>query len=48
VRIQKSSGHARLDEAAVTAVRKALFLPYRENGVALVAKALVPVRFELR
>jgi protein TonB len=46
--VQKSSGHVRLDEAALAAVRKALFVPYRENGVARVAQALVPIRFELR
>jgi len=45
--VQKSSGHSRLDAAAVAAVRSALFRPYRENGVALPAQALVPIRFEL-
>jgi protein TonB len=45
--VQKSSGHSRLDAAAVAAVRRALFRPYRENGVALPAQTLVPIRFEL-
>jgi protein TonB len=47
VLVQRSSGHARLDSAAIAAVRRALFRPYRENGVAMPAQALVPIRFEL-
>lgn len=48
VRVHKSSGHDRLDEAALDAVRGALFRPYTENGVPAPAYALIPIRFELR
>lgn len=45
--IERSSGFARLDEAALAAVRKARFRPYTENGQAQSGWALVPVSFEL-
>jgi periplasmic protein TonB len=48
LRVHKSSGHQRLDDAALAAVRGALFKPYTENGVAAQAYALIPIRFELR
>jgi protein TonB len=47
VELLQSSGVERLDQAALEAVRAALFQPYRENGVAAPAVALVPIRFEL-
>jgi protein TonB len=47
VQISQSSGHARLDEAALAAVQKARFKPYIENGVAAEGWALVPIHFEL-
>lgn len=47
VSVYRSSGHERLDRAAVQAVRRARFHPYRENEQARPASALVPVRFEL-
>ncbi|GJJ04464.1 hypothetical protein RugamoR64_50020 [Duganella rhizosphaerae] len=45
--VEKSSGSARLDEAARVAVMGALFKPYMENGKALSVYALVPVKFRL-
>ncbi len=45
--VEHSSGFARLDEAALAAVRKARFRPYTENGQAQSGWALVPVSFEL-
>ena len=48
VRILRSSGHARLDEAAVEAVRAALFRPYVAAGRAQAAYVRVPVEFALR
>jgi protein TonB len=47
LRLQSSSGHRRLDEAAMTAMREARFRPYTENGVAQRVWALVPIHFEL-
>lgn len=47
VLVARSSGFARLDDAAVTAVRAARFAPYTENGIALVVWTQVPIEFEL-
>lgn len=47
VTIDRSSGHQALDEAARDAVLKSLFRPYRENGEARLAVAIVPVEFSL-
>ncbi len=47
VQVEQSSGHARLDEAAVTGVRKARFKPYTENGRPVAGWARIPVPFEL-
>jgi protein TonB len=47
VLVSRSSGHARLDEAAASSLRAARFAPYTENGVALVVWTLVPIEFEL-
>ena len=47
VLVSRSSGHARLDESAASAVRQARFAPYTENGVALVVWTHVPIDFEL-
>lgn len=44
VKVQKSSGHERLDDAAVLAMQSARFRPYTENGVAY--KALVDIPFD--
>jgi len=47
VQVSASSGFARLDEAAVSAVRKARFKPYTENGQATAGWTYVPINFEL-
>lgn len=47
VTIDRSSGHEALDAAAREAVLKSLFRPYRENGEARLAVAIVPVEFSL-
>jgi protein TonB len=47
VLLSRSSGHTRLDESASTSMRAARFVPYSENGVALVVWTLVPIEFEL-
>ncbi len=47
VSIYRSSGHPRLDEAACTAVQRAVFKPYLDGGIARAAVALVPVEFSL-
>ena len=47
VEIQKSSGSARLDEAAKQALLRALFKPYMEDGKALPVYAIVPINFQL-
>ncbi|CAM5789355.1 energy transducer TonB [Castellaniella caeni] len=44
VKVQKSSGYERLDDAAVLAMQSARFRPYTENGVAY--KALVDIPFD--
>jgi protein TonB len=48
VDVLRSSGHARLDVAAVEAVRSALFRPYVADGRARAAYVRVPVEFALR
>ncbi len=45
--LNKSSGFARLDEAALSAVQKARFKPYTENGRAVSGWAYIPIEFEL-
>ena len=47
VQLSRSSGHPRLDEAALAAIRKARFKPWIENGQATAGWAFVPVKFEL-
>ncbi|HSW04120.1 energy transducer TonB [Aquabacterium sp.] len=47
VQVNKSSGHSRLDDAAVAAVHKARFKPYTENGRPIEGWALIPIHFEL-
>ncbi|KOF53695.1 energy transducer TonB [Achromobacter sp. DMS1] len=46
--IDTSSGYPRLDDAALTAARKARFKPYTRNGVAYPAKAKIPFDFVMR
>lgn len=47
VEVQKTSGSARLDEAARHAVLRAAFKPFIEDGRAVAAYAIVPIRFQL-
>lgn len=47
LRLLRSSGHSRLDESALAAVRAARFKPYTENGVPLSVWTTVPIVFEL-
>lgn len=46
--VEVSSGFARLDEAAVSAVAKWRFLPARQGDRALAAEVLVPIVFTLK
>lgn len=45
--VVRSSGHARLDEAALATVRATRFKPYTENGVAMPFWVVMPLIFEL-
>jgi protein TonB len=45
--VQKASGSKILDRAALQAVKKARFKPYRENGVAVAVYTLIPIAFTL-
>lgn len=45
--VNRSSGHPRLDDAALAAVQKARFKPYTENGQAIAGWAFIPIDFEL-
>lgn len=47
IEIQKSSGSARLDDAARQAVARALFKPFIDDGKAAAAFAIVPITFQL-
>jgi len=47
LQVSRSSGHPRLDEAALAAVRKARFKPYTENARAVAGWAFIPLEFEL-
>ncbi len=47
VQLATSTGFARLDEAALAAVRNCRFRPYLENGVAVAGWAAIPIEFEL-
>ena len=46
-KVQKTSGSTILDRAAVQAVKKARFKPYRENGEAQAVYTLIPIAFSL-
>jgi protein TonB len=48
VAVQGSSGHAALDESAVSAVRAARFRPYSEGGMPQAVWVLVPINFVLQ
>ena len=45
--VMRTSGHPRLDDAALAAVQKARFRPPSENGQAMSGYAQVPVDFQL-
>lgn len=47
VQVSQSSGFARLDDAAVAAVKQARFKPYTENGLPMAGWAFIPLSFEL-
>ncbi len=47
VQLARSTGFARLDDAALAAVRDCRFKPYLENGVAVAGWAAIPIEFEL-
>lgn len=47
VELKHSSGSARLDEAALAAVRKWRFVPARKGGDAVAAWVLIPISFRL-
>ncbi|MBC7955188.1 MAG: energy transducer TonB, partial [Cytophagales bacterium] len=47
VQVLQSSGHVRLDESAVAAVKQARFKPYTQNGVPTAGWARIPIPFEL-
>jgi periplasmic protein TonB len=48
IQIERSSGYARLDDAARNAVEKALFRPHEVNGIAQPAQVLIPIEFTRR
>lgn len=48
VRVERSSGFERLDDAARSAVMKALFRPYEVNGVKQPTQVLIPIEFTRR
>ena len=47
VQVQRSSGHARLDEQAVWAMRQARFIPHTEDGRAIEVEVVAPIEYSL-
>lgn len=47
VQVEKSSGYARLDEAALAAVERARLKPHTENGQPVEGWARIPIDFDL-
>lgn len=47
VRLQRSSGHPRLDEQALWAMRQARFHPHTENGTAIEVEVVAPIDYPL-
>ena len=47
VQVSTTSGHVRLDDAAVAAVQKTRFKPYTQNGQPTAGWASIPINFEL-
>ena len=48
VDVQKSSGFARLDEAARQAAMRAMFKPHLEDGRPVAVYALIPINFSIQ
>jgi len=48
VSLQRSSGHGRLDEQAMWAMRRARFKPQTENGVPIEWIVIAPLQYELQ
>ena len=48
VALYKTSGHERLDKAAMEAVWRWRFVPARQNGHPVAGAVIVPIRFDLR
>lgn len=48
VRIEKSSGHMKLDSSALETVKKWRFLPARKNNIPVPSDVIVPIRFQLK
>lgn len=48
VDVQKSSGFARLDEAARQAAMRAMFKPHLEDGKPVAVYALIPINFSIQ
>ena len=47
IEIRKSSGYGVLDDSALDAVRKWVFIPGKKNGSAISSWVVVPIRFDL-
>lgn len=47
VGVQRSSGHARLDEQALWAMRQARFKPHTENGQPVELEVIAPIEYTL-
>ena len=47
VQLQRSSGHARLDEQALWAMRQARFKPHTENGIPIELEVTAPIEYAL-
>jgi protein TonB len=48
VTLHQTSGHSRLDQAALQAVKRWRFVPARQGEVAIASTVIVPVAFSLR
>ena len=48
VRVERSAGHAELDQSAIDAVRRWRFEPARRNGVPVAEPVQLPVVFKLQ
>ncbi|MDP2007508.1 MAG: energy transducer TonB [Rubrivivax sp.] len=47
VRVQRSSGHTRLDEQALWAMRQARFQPHTQDGAAIEVEVVAPIEYPL-